>query len=124
MRRHMIWQLQSGLRDAGRPSRGRAPASRRARRLLDQLGDEASARPQAPPPRDIATDLAKGLATDGLIARAEVAGPGFVNVWLDAGHVERSVDAIRAAGLDYGRTQTASPRASTSSSSAPTRPDR
>ncbi len=62
------------------------------------------------PPRDIANDLATALAADDVIARAEVAGPGFVNVWLNPSHVEQSVDAIRAAGLDYGRSQTASPK--------------
>ena len=50
------------------------------------------------PPRDIATDLANSLAADGLIARAEVAGPGFVNVWLNPTHVEKSLDAIRQPG--------------------------
>ena len=62
------------------------------------------------PPRDIATDLAGALTADDLIARAEVAGPGFVNVWLNPRHVEQSVDAIRAAGLDYGRSTTANPK--------------
>jgi arginyl-tRNA synthetase len=61
-------------------------------------------------PRDIANDLVAALAADELISRAEVAGPGFVNVWLQPRHVEHSVDAIRRQGLDYGRTQTASPR--------------
>jgi arginyl-tRNA synthetase len=62
------------------------------------------------PPRDIATDLANSLAEDGLIARAEVAGPGFVNVWLNPTHVEKSLDAIRRQGLDYGRSQTDKPQ--------------
>ena len=63
------------------------------------------------PPRDIAAALvaALGARHDELIVRAEVAGPGFVNVWLAPAHVERSVDSIRGAGLDYGRTQTDSP---------------
>src|SRR3954468_12704209 len=62
------------------------------------------------PPRDIATDLVNALTADDLITRAELAGPGFVNVWLEPRHVEQSVDAIRAAGLDYGRSQTANPK--------------
>ena len=63
-------------------------------------------------PSDIATDLVKQLTdmSDGLIARAEVAGPGFVNVWLNPRHVEQQVDAIRAAGLNYGRSQTQKPK--------------
>ena len=63
-------------------------------------------------PSDIAADLVKQLTdtSDGLIARTEVAGPGFVNVWLNPRHVEQQVDAIRAAGLDYGRSQTQQPK--------------
>ena len=57
------------------------------------------------PPRQIAEALAARLtaAGAGTIERAEAAGPGFLNVWLTADHVERSIDAIRARGLDYGR---------------------
>jgi arginyl-tRNA synthetase len=62
------------------------------------------------PPRDIATDLANALGSDDVLARAEIAGPGFVNVWLQPEHVEQAVDAIRAQGLDYGRTRTGAPR--------------
>src|SRR3954470_12250028 len=62
------------------------------------------------PPRDIATDLVAALTADELVARAEIAGPGVVNLWLDPRHVEQSVDAIRVAGLDYGRSETASPK--------------
>jgi len=78
-----------------------------ATNLAMKLARELRRRPQ-----DIAADLVKGLTakTDGLIERAEVAGPGFVNLWLNAARVEAAVDEIRAAGLAYGRTQTASPR--------------
>jgi arginyl-tRNA synthetase len=62
------------------------------------------------PPRDIATDLAGALDTDDVVDRAEIAGPGFVNIWLKPQHVEKAVDSIRAQGLEYGRTQTASAR--------------
>ena len=70
------------------------------------------AKPLRKAPREIATALVEALRTndDNLIARAEVAGPGFLNVWLDPRHVEQSVDAIRAAGLDYGRSHSASPK--------------
>jgi arginyl-tRNA synthetase len=58
------------------------------------------------PPRAIAEALAERLprnAEGGMLARAEVAGPGFVNVWLAPAYVELAVDAIRAAGTTYGR---------------------
>ncbi len=67
------------------------------------------AKPLARPPRDVAAALVKALKAgpdDALIARAESAGPGFVNVWLSARHVEESLDAIRAAGAAYGRSRT------------------
>jgi arginyl-tRNA synthetase len=65
------------------------------------------------PPRQIAEAVAARLgqaSTDGLVERAEAAGPGFVNLWLTAGHVEGSVDRLRTAGSTYGRSQAAQPR--------------
>ena len=65
------------------------------------------------PPRDVASALVEAIGAgdgDELLARAEVAGPGFVNLWLAASHVEASVDAIRAPGTDYGRSPTDQPR--------------
>jgi arginyl-tRNA synthetase len=65
------------------------------------------------PPRDIAAALVAALGAqpdDELLVRAEVAGPGFVNVWLAPRHVEQAVDSIRAHGLVYGRTRTDDPR--------------
>jgi arginyl-tRNA synthetase len=62
------------------------------------------------PPRAIAEALAERLphsAEGGIIARAEVAGPGFVNVWLAPAYVELAVDAIRTAGTTYGRVPAA-----------------
>ena len=38
-----------------------------------------------------------------LIQRAEVAGAGFVNIWLNASVIEGGVDAVRQAGTDFGR---------------------
>ncbi len=71
------------------------------------------AKPLRKAPRDIAAALIEALNAgdqDELLARAEVAGPGFVNVWLQPGHVEKAVDAIRAAGLGFGRTRTDKPK--------------
>ncbi len=57
------------------------------------------------PPREIAGELLARLGdAGGLVARAEVAGPGFVNVWLAE---ERWLDVLRgilAAGDRYGRS--------------------
>ncbi|MGA7486811.1 MAG: arginine--tRNA ligase [Xanthobacteraceae bacterium] len=55
-------------------------------------------------PRQLAEAIAAKLAADGLVAKAEVAGPGFINLtlrptaWIDA------LRAVLAAGADYGRT--------------------
>jgi arginyl-tRNA synthetase len=60
------------------------------------------------PPRQVAEALLAELDAspdDPLLARAEVAGPGFLNLWLAARHVEGSVDTIRGLGEQYGRTQ-------------------
>src|SRR4029079_8882375 len=95
------------------------------------------------PPREIATVLAAAIGTDDVIAKVEVAGPGFVNIFLAPAYVERALDEIRVAGMAYGPSHghapairsgsrawfTAShnyrrPRRSTSNSSAPIPPGR
>ncbi|HUP84011.1 MAG TPA: arginine--tRNA ligase [Candidatus Limnocylindria bacterium] len=63
------------------------------------------------PPREIAAALAAAIGGgDDLIEKVEVAGPGFVNIFLARGFVERSVDYIRATGMDYGRTAMDAPK--------------
>jgi arginyl-tRNA synthetase len=53
-------------------------------------------------PRELAADLAARTAELGEVARAEVAGPGFLNLWLsDAWFGEALAEAL-AAGPDYG----------------------
>ena len=63
------------------------------------------------PPRQIADDIVARLLQNagGLIERAEVAGPGFVNVWLQPAVVEHGVQAIRQQGATYGHV--AAPKA-------------
>jgi len=57
------------------------------------------------PPRAVAEALIARLgAADGLIARAEIAGPGFVNFWLDRARWRGVLQEILAAGSAYGRT--------------------
>jgi len=34
-------------------------------------------------PREIATDVVSHIETDGMISKVEVAGPGFINIWLN-----------------------------------------
>src|SRR5262245_49720578 len=55
-------------------------------------------------PRELAEAIAAKLAADPLVAKTEVAGPGFINLtlkpvaWLDA------LRAVLASGADYGRS--------------------
>ena len=55
------------------------------------------------PPRDIAGELAGRLAGIAGVERIEVAGPGFLNFFLDAGAVGGVLHRIVAAGSGYGR---------------------
>jgi arginyl-tRNA synthetase len=53
-------------------------------------------------PREIAEELAKQAAELELVERAEVAGPGFVNLWLAPAWYEQAVGEILEAGNSYG----------------------
>ena len=75
-------------------------------------------------PRELAGWLAAALAAQDGIAAAEVAGPGFVNLRIEASAQNVIVGNVIAAGSDYGYSRSWAGRRSTSSSSPPTRPDR
>ena len=65
-----------------------------AMRLAKQLGTN---------PRELAQQIADGLAAEAGIASAEVAGPGFLNVRLEAGAAGALAKVIVDAGEAYGR---------------------
>jgi len=46
-------------------------------------GAMALAKKMGKNPREIAATIVEHLKTDGVIAKAEIAGPGFINLWLD-----------------------------------------
>ena len=48
------------------------------------------------PPREVAEAIVSHLETDGVLARAEVAGPGFVNLTLDDSYLAREAAASAA----------------------------
>ncbi len=54
------------------------------------------------PPRDLATGLAERLAAVDGVAAVDVAGPGFLNISLDAASAGELARAIVAAGTAYG----------------------
>ena len=54
-------------------------------------------------PREIAATIVEHLKTDGLIAKAEIAGPGFINLWLDDNWIAtRCSEAVADARLGIG----------------------
>ncbi len=56
------------------------------------------------PPRAIAEQLVEALGdAGGLVARAEVAGPGFVNLWLAESRWQDLLASILEAGTGFGR---------------------
>jgi arginyl-tRNA synthetase len=72
-------------------------------------GDYASnvalrlARPAGRPPREVAEAIAKALLEDDGIAAVDVAGPGFLNITVQAGSLGELARTIVQAGPDYGR---------------------
>jgi len=45
-------------------------------------------------PREIATDVVAHIPMEGMIARAEVAGPGFINLWVDTAWLATETQAL------------------------------
>jgi len=62
------------------------------------------AKPAKMQPRSIATGIARHLARLPEVESADVAGPGFLNIRLKPGVWRAELDAIFAAGPDYGRS--------------------
>ena len=61
------------------------------------------------PPRAIAEELAAQAAQLDQVERADVAGPGFVNLWLDRAWYGEALAEVLAAGEDYGHGSAAKP---------------
>ena len=55
-------------------------------------------------PRDIATAIVAHLAADDAVSRVEVAGPGFVNFYLNAASNNEVLRLAREQGMDFGRS--------------------
>ncbi|MCP2031795.1 arginyl-tRNA synthetase [Okibacterium sp. HSC-33S16] len=62
-------------------------------------------------PREFATELAAALGDVPGVATAEVAGPGFINVRLDAAAAGALAKVIVEAGVEYGRNESQAGRA-------------
>ena len=62
------------------------------------------AKPAKMKPRDIADALAALLAEDTRVVSADVAGPGFLNLWIDPSVFQGLIGEILAKGTDFGRS--------------------
>jgi arginyl-tRNA synthetase len=70
------------------------------------------ARPLKSKPRAVAESLRDAMSLSGAgVSRVEIAGPGFMNFWLDAGFVAGGLRAILAANVSYGRSEAGRGRA-------------
>jgi len=61
------------------------------------------AKPAARKPRDLAAALVAALPADPMLAKVEVAGPGFINFFLSPAASHAEVRRVLAQGADYGR---------------------
>ncbi len=56
-------------------------------------------------PADIAADIVENLPENSLIDRVEIAGPGFLNIWLAPAALQAELARIAAAAETYGSSQ-------------------
>ena len=75
-------------------------------------------------PRDLAEAIAERLRADPAVAKADVAGAGFINLTLHNAAWYEELRRVLAAGRDYGRSRGGKAKRSTSNMSRPTRPGR
>ena len=57
---------------------------------------------QRRPPKELAQELAEQAGGLDVVVRAEVAGPGFVNLWLAPSWFAETLGEMLEAGADYG----------------------
>jgi arginyl-tRNA synthetase len=55
-------------------------------------------------PRELAEAIAQKLRADPLVAKAEVAGPGFINLTLEPAAWLDALRTVLESGADYGRS--------------------
>jgi len=47
-------------------------------------------------PREIAQQIVDAIDMTGMVSKTEIAGPGFINIWIDRGWMERALGAALA----------------------------
>jgi len=70
----------------------------------------AIAKPARRAPRDLAQALCDALPANSLIARTEIAGPGFINIFLADAAAHATIGRILEQGAAYGRNQSGAGR--------------
>jgi len=111
--RHLFAQMLDRVRAACAPLVG--TASGLARVLVEppkdpSHGDMATnaamvlAKDAGKKPRELAEKIAEALRADALIAKVDVAGPGFINLTLHTHVWAEELRVLLAAGQDYGRS--------------------
>lgn len=55
-------------------------------------------------PRDIANAILEYMPENQIVAKAEIAGPGFINFTLNPAAFQNVIAKVRAEGADYGKT--------------------
>jgi arginyl-tRNA synthetase len=117
-----IAELRSAVERAARSLRDGEPTGPEPtldRPPQPELGDYSSnaamllAAPLGEAPRDVATrlcaELERELGAEGSLDRIEVAGPGFVNLFLSDGWYRRAMTRLGEAGASLGPAPTSSP---------------
>jgi arginyl-tRNA synthetase len=116
-------ELRSAVSQAARALRegeATSPEPTLDRPPKPELGDYSSnaamllAAPLGESPREVAAricaELERGLAASGSVDRVEVAGPGFVNLFLSDAWYRRALARLSEAGEDLGPAPVSSPR--------------
>ncbi|MBV8062423.1 MAG: arginine--tRNA ligase [Nevskia sp.] len=70
----------------------------------------ALAKPLGKPPRKLAEELVQALPASSLVAKVEIAGPGFINFFLAPGAFQSLVEDILDQGEAYGRNHSGAGR--------------
>lgn len=63
---------------------------------------------QGCPARELANRIVEAMPDNPILERTEVAGPGFINLFVDPGTYFGMIDTIRSAGSEYGKSDSGS----------------
>jgi arginyl-tRNA synthetase len=108
---HLTELLRTALRDAGLDADGDQPEIVFERPRQKEHGDLATnvalvlAKRVGRSPREVADAIVAALPASPHLRRAEVAGPGFINLWLASDWLLDALREIVARGEDYGRAE-------------------